>query len=215
MTIAIKALAAAAALLTASPALAAPALRFPPAPVLPAPVVAKPLPKPVAVAPLPARPCFADDSWLLALIRKPDFVCRKPTAAEQAERDDFRQAMHVHGLKQRADKVCRVTQDIKLFNPYGGKWASQGDYINAVAAKPSDDWHGGVYSTDEYAHLVKDCSLGRMAQFAGHSAENQTVRVSTYLPAATPITGGPVLVRAHTRCNSSKCWPVRSYTRSR
>jgi hypothetical protein len=220
MTIAIKALAAAAALLTASPALAAPALRFPPAPVLPAPLVAKPRPKPVAVAPLPARPCFSDEAFIYSqfnpiALQYDKRPCRNPTAAEQAERDDFLQAMRVHGLKQRADKVCRVTQDIKLFNPYGGKWASQGDYINAVAAKPSDDWHNGVYSTDEYAHLVKDCSLGRMAQFAGHSAENQTVRVSTYLPAATPITGGPVLVRAHTRCNSSKCWPVRSYTRSR
>jgi hypothetical protein len=219
MTIAIKVLAAAAALLTTSPALAAPALRFPPAPVLPAPLVAKPLPRPVAVAPLPARPCFSDEGFIYSplnsVLQHDKRPCRKPTAAEQAEHDDFRQAIYVHGLKQRADMVCRVTQDIKLFNPYGGKWASQGDYINAVAAKPSDDWHGVVYSTDEYAHLVKDCSLGRMAQFAGHSAENQAVRVSTYLPAATPITGGPVLVRAHTRCNASKCWPVRSYTRSR
>jgi hypothetical protein len=218
MTIAIKALAAAAALLTASPVLAAPALRFPPAPVLPAPLVAKPLPKPVAVAPLPVRPCFAGDyNPLLGLISKPTYVCRKPTAAEQEKHSEFMRALHVHGLKEKADKVCRVTQDIKLFNPYGGKWASQGGYIKAAAASPSEDWNGSVLGMDveEYAHLVKDCSLGRMAQFAGHSAENQSLRVSTYLPAATASTGGPVFVRAHTRCNSSKCWPVRSYTRSR
>jgi hypothetical protein len=126
--------------------------------------------------------------------------------------------MHVHGLKMKADQVCRVTEDIKLFNPFGGMWASKGDLINAVAAKPSDDWNGGAkFGTDEYAHLVKDCGLGRMAQFAGHSAENQSVRAAAYLPGitASPITGGPILVRAHTRCNSSKCWPVSSYTRSR
>ena len=32
---------------------------------------------------------------------------------------------------------------------------------------------------------------------------------------ASRFSRGSVYVRAHTRCNSSKCWPVRSYTRSR
>ena len=27
--------------------------------------------------------------------------------------------------------------------------------------------------------------------------------------------GGPVYVRSHMRCNSSKCWSVQAYTRSR
>jgi hypothetical protein len=30
-----------------------------------------------------------------------------------------------------------------------------------------------------------------------------------------PVGGGSVYVRSHTRCNASKCWPVRSYWRRR
>jgi hypothetical protein len=144
-------------------------------------------------------------------------TCRKPTAAEQVKHDEFQKALYVHALKEKVDKVCRVTEDINLFNPYGGKWASKGDLINAVAAKPADDWHGIKLAMDasEYDHLVKDCGLGRMAQFAGNRAENQSVFAAAYSGGITADSdaGGPVYVRAHTRCNNSKCWPVRSYTR--
>ena len=48
------------------------------------------------------------------------------------------------------------------------------------------------------------------------------VAMTAPLPAAyyggglySPTVGGPVYVRSHTRCNSRKCWNVRSYTRRR
>jgi hypothetical protein len=138
-----------------------------------------------------------------------------PTEAERAQQIEWSRVLRLQGLKEKADKVCRVTVDIRLFNPYGGTWASKGDYIAAAAASgehesiPTRPW-----VTDDYAHLVKDCPLGRMAQYAGNSAEANRAFVSSYLPSA-PIAGGPVYVRSHQRCNTSKCWNVRAYTRSR
>lgn len=125
------------------------------------------------------------------------------------------EAIEVHRLKKRADQMCRVTEDIRLFNPYGGMWASKGSFIKAVATAADEERQ--FYGTDvsEVAHLVKDCGLGRMAQFAGHSRETDRITAQALVPGIAPSTGGPVFVRSHTRCNSNKCWPVRSYTRRR
>jgi hypothetical protein len=59
-------------------------------------------------------------------------------------------------------------------------------------------------------------------EYVPPTLEQQMQRVKDSLPPAGSalldpglIAGGPVYVRSHTRCNSSKCWPVRAYTRSR
>ena len=166
---------------------------------------------PAVAAPLPPLPyCGAGDpGYLVGRCQQ-----RSLTAAEQARQAEWQRVWHVQQLKDKADRVCRTTSDIRLFNPYGGKWASKGDLIPAVADGSTGE-STVFFGTEAYAHLVKDCSLGRMAQYAGNRAEENRAFVSSYMPASGPIVGGSVYVRSHTRCNSSKCWPVRAYTRSR
>ena len=168
---------------------------------------------PAVAAPLPSsqQPICPEGAWNYLLGGTP---CRQRTAAERAQLVEWQRTIHLQGLKEKADRVCRVTVDIKLFNPYGGKWASKGGYIAAVAANGATE-SGPAWVTDDYAHLVKDCPLGRMAQYAGNSAEAQRAFAASYYGGSTPIAGGPVYVRSHSRCNSSKCWNVRAYTRSR
>lgn len=63
-------------------------------------------------------------------------------------------------------------------------------------------------------------------EYVPPTLEQQMQRVKDSLPPAGSaligpagvnmfVASGPVYVRSHTRCNISKCWPVRSYTRSR
>lgn len=153
----------------------------------------------LAVAALTAGPAIASPTF--------------PTEAERAQQVEWSRVLHLQGLKEKADRVCRVTVDIRLFNPYGGKWASKGDLIASAAA--NGQWESQVLPVvNDFGHLVKDCPLSRMAQFAGNAAQQNAARVASFT-GSYPVAGGPVFVRSHTRCNSSKCWPVRSYTRSR
>ena len=55
------------------------------------------------------------------------------------------------------------------------------------------------------------CTPARVSAFV----TAMTAPLPAYYGGYVPLVGGPVHVRSHTRCNSSKCWSVRSYTRSR
>jgi hypothetical protein len=177
---------------------------------------------PAMAAPLPSsqQPICPDNpghDWLSPYLQGRAGLaaapCRQRTAAEHAQRAEWQRTLHLQGLKEKADRVCRVTADIKLFNPYGGKWASKGDYIAAVADNGA--YERLQWGTDDYAHLAKDCHLGRMAQYAGNSAEANRAFVSANYGGYSPTVGGPVHVRSHKRCNGNKCWGVRAYNRSR
>lgn len=176
--------------------------------LLAGPAMAAPLPSPQQ--PICSESFFGFNPIASGGLRVP---CRQRTAAERAQLAEWQRTLHLQGLKEKADRVCRVTVDIKLFNPYGGKWASKGDYIAAVADNGAQESRPWV--TDDYAHLTKDCPLGRMAQYAGNSAEANRAFVSATYGGYSPTVGGPVYVRSHQRCNSSKCWNVRAHTRSR
>ena len=54
-----------------------------------------------------------------------------------------------------------------------------------------------------------------LAEQAAKDAEAREYLANAPLRAVLPSVGGSVYVRSHQRCNSSKCWSVRAYTRRR
>lgn len=162
------------------------------------------LSQPVFVAPvLPAEPCARWAYELTAtnkLCPPSPLTGRRPSAEDRAWQD------------QQASRYCRMAKDLRLVN--GTVLAQEGQLHELGTVKASwDVREPATYVHGSFAQLVKPCTAEQRQAMAAANAE--LMLNSGVYGLGGYSGGGRVFVRAHTRCNSSKCWPVRSYTRSR
>ena len=115
---------------------------------------------------------------------------------------------------RQAAAYCRMDRDLRLVR--GDVLAQQGQYLEIATNKVSWDYqvqrYDGLIAHGPFIDRVSACTADQRTAFHKRYIEPMLLGVGSYYPS---YTGGPVYVRAHTRCNARKCWSVRSYTRRR
>ena len=110
-------------------------------------------------------------------------------------------------------KYCRLSQTLdgpENFAIRGGRWAKEGDYLKEGSPYVSLLGFNYWISVDH----IKPCTRKQELSFIKMKLQSVAHAAWELERGLTPGGSGPVHVDGHTRCNSNRCWDVRSHWRS-
>lgn len=113
--------------------------------------------------------------------------------------------------EQQAARYCRMATPLRIVR--GDVLAEEGQWLELAANKVSWGDPIAIVMKDPFIQQIKDCTPEQRAAYHQHWVKPMEALINSGW--MNYPSGGRVFVRSHTRCNSNKCWPVRSYTRRR